>query len=81
MSMLRYYTTRAAETKGLQHQAVIANLRNYIKTTPIEQLLDAIAHINKLEQLKALWEAGLTADLQKTVLRRYEELTQRRGES
>jgi len=79
--MLRYYTTRAAETKGLQHQAVIANLRNYIKTTPIEQLLDAIAHINKLEQLKALWEAGLTADLQKTVLRRYEELTQRRGES
>jgi len=78
--MLRYYTTRATETKGLQHQAVIANLRNYIKTTPTDQLLDAITHINKLEQLKALWEAGLTADLQKAVLRRYEELAQRRTE-
>ena len=80
MSMLRYYTTRAAETKGLQHQATIANLRNYIKTTPTDQLLDAIAHISRLEQLKALWEAGLTADLQKAVLRRYEELAQRRTE-
>jgi len=78
--MLRYYTTRAAETKGLQHQAVIANLRSYVKTTPMPELLDAIAHINKLEQLKALWEAGLTADLQKAVLRRYEELAQRRTE-
>lgn len=80
MSMLEYYTHRVTITKGLTHQAALRTLRSYLKYTPIKQLLFYVRRINKIEQLKALWEAGLTIDLQEAVLRRHEELTTRRSE-
>lgn len=78
MSMLRYYCNRAVSTRGLEHKSTIANLRNYIKTTPTPELLDSIAHIHEIDYLKALWEAGLTIELQTAVLRRIDELITRR---
>ena len=53
-------------------------LRNYLKTTSEDDLTYAIARINRIEQLKILWEAGLKKRLQQAVLKRYEELTGRR---
>lgn len=78
MSMLEYYTHQVATTKGLTHQAYLRTLRSYLNYTPLKDLLFAITRINKIEQLKALWEAGLTSPLQEAVLRRHEELTTRR---
>lgn len=78
MSMLVYYMRRVADTRGLEHQLNLATLRNYLKTTPIDQLIDHIRDIGDTRYLRTLWEAGLTSELQGAVLRRYEELTERR---
>ena len=78
MSTLRYYCRRATETKGLQHKAVIETLRNFIKQSKPEDLIEQIKLITKQEYLRTLWEAGLTAELQKAVLRRQEEIIQGR---
>ena len=76
--LLERYTWQTLQSKGLLHQRYLAILRNYLKTTPIADLEFAIRRITKIEELKTLWEAGLSAELQKIVLRRYEELTGRR---
>ena len=78
MSRLGYYTNRVRETRGLEHQLTLNNLRRYIRTTPKSELLSAIDMMSKPEHLKTLWEAGLTSDLQQAVLRRVEEITGRR---
>lgn len=75
MSMLGYYIRRAEETKGIQHQSTIAALRQYIRTTPKSEVLEAIALIDRRASLKILWEAGLDTELQQAVLKRYQELT------
>ena len=77
MSMLGYYINQVNETKGLERQANLANLRNYIKTTPTRQLIENIEMIGKPIFLRILWEAGLKLDLQEAVLRKQTELTER----
>ena len=79
MSFLEEYTWRTLQTRGLMHQRNLAILRNYIGTTPENDLIYAIDRINRIDQLKTLWEAGLKVRLQQAVLRRYEELIRRRG--
>lgn len=80
MSMLIHYIRRVKEGRGLERQANLSNLRNYIKTTNDDWLIDAIDNIGRIDFLNILWEAGLRPDLQRAVLRKHTELTQRRGE-
>ena len=80
MSYLEEYTWRILQTQGLLRQRNLAILRNYIGTTPEDQLIFAINRINMQEQLKILWEAGLHLPLQDAVLRRQQELIARRRE-
>jgi len=75
MSLLEKYTYNVTQTMGLAHQEALRTLRLYIKTTPEDELHFYIMRINKIDELKALWEAGLTAPTQKAVLERYRQLT------
>ena len=77
--MLIYNIRRVSETKGLERQANLANLRNYIKTTSDDWLIDAIDNIGRQDFLRILWEAGLNIDLQTAVLCKQTELTERLG--
>ena len=79
MSFLEQYTWRTLNTRGLMHQRNLEILRNYLKTTPEDDLTYAIARINRIDMLKTLWEAGLKVRLQQAVLKRFEELTGRRS--
>lgn len=78
LNQLAYYAQRVVETQGLQHKMVLSNLRDYIKQTPEESLLAGIKETYRLEQLRAMWEAGLNNTLQQAVLARLEELEARR---
>ena len=79
MSMLGYYAKKVAETKGLEHVSYLSILRYYIKNLPEEDIRSTIADIHNLSYLRALWEAGLSSNLQDSVIRRMEELTHARG--
>jgi len=78
VNQLSYYAQRVAETRGMVHQTMLLALRNYIKTTPESLLIADINEIYKFNELKALWEAGLSYTLQDTALKRYDELKARR---
>ena len=78
MSLLEEYARKAWTTYGLQHQSWIRKLRNYIKTTPAEQLIEEINRITDINLFRMLWEAGLPSELQEAALRRYDELRLRR---
>ena len=80
MSILNDLTRRAAETTGLGHKMIIQGLRDYIKTRTTREMLGDIRYIYRQDQLRALWEAGLSSELQQAVLRRLEELAARRTE-
>jgi len=79
MNMLAYYAQKVAETRGLRHQLMLQALRRYIKETDEKILIQQIKETYRTEQLRAMWEAGLSAALQEAVLARLEELEQRRG--
>ena len=78
MSMLEAYARRVLETKGLEHQIALSILRDYMKVTPIEELIAQIDTIYDTDVLKALWEAGLRKPLMDAVIRRIEILQGRR---
>lgn len=78
MTFLEEYTWRTLQSKGLMHVRNLSILRHYIRTSAEKDIIFAINRITKIEQLKTLWEAGLSKTLQEAVLRRYEELTGRR---
>lgn len=78
LNMLAYYAQRVAETKGIAHQTMLLNLRNYINQTPEVQLLKEIEEIYIYAQLRAMWEAGLNSTLQKAVLKQVQVLQARR---
>ena len=79
MSFLEQYSWRTLQTRGLMHQRNLEVLRNYLGTAREEDLIRAIGQINRIDQLKTLWEAGLKKRLQAAATRRYEELIRRRG--
>ena len=78
MSMLEAYARRVLESKGLEHQIALSILRDYMKVTPIEELIAQIDTIYDTDVLKALWEAGLRKPLMDAVIRRIEILQGRR---
>ena len=78
MSQLGYYAKRCKETKGLEHEACIMTLRRYIRETPKRDILSAVDMISDPELIRSLWEAGLDTEMQEAVLKRLEELTERR---
>ncbi len=67
---LRRYAIRVVETRGLLHQVTLRALRLYIKTHTEEELIKEIKDMETAPQLRALWEAGLSAGLQEAVLER-----------
>lgn len=79
MSYLEEFAKRTRNTRGLLHQRNLGVLRNYLGTTPEDQLIEAIEKFTDIELLKTLWEAGLKLRLQEPVLRRYTELSTRRA--
>jgi len=76
--MLERYAKRVVETRGMMHLIQLARLREYIRTTPIEYLIQEIGKLTDLNQLRALVEAGLRPPLLEAVLRRTNELMLRR---
>jgi len=80
MSELEFYARQVVETRAFLHQLHLRRLRAYIKAAPLGRLLQEIREITDLNILRALWEAGLPADLQAAVLRRAEEIWERGGE-
>lgn len=79
MSALELYTKAANESKGMYHIGAIRNLRMYINITSIEQLAKEIDQLNDPDLLRTLIEAGLSADMQKVVTDRYDEIQKRRA--
>lgn len=63
-----------SETYGLLHQMRLSFLRDYIKTTPEEELIKQITEIKEVALLRTLWEAGLTSGLQQAVLERLDKI-------
>jgi len=76
---LEFYAKRVVETRGLVHVANLRALRQYIKRTSLDMLMTEIHKITSLNILRALWEAGLPAELQAAVIARTEEIAPREG--
>lgn len=66
--MLERLTLSVSESYGLLHQLNLRALRNYLKTTYEEELVEQVAEIKDTALLRALWEAGLSSRLQDAVL-------------
>jgi len=79
MGRLGYYINRVDQTHGLIHIMAIRALRKYMNDTPQDEVIADIDMLTKPEHFKALWEAGLNGVLQTAVLRRAEEVMERRG--
>jgi len=78
VSMLEEYARKAYTTYGLEHQSWIRRLRNYLRMTPEDRVVEEINRITDINLFRMLWEAGLTRTLQEATLRRYDELRARR---
>jgi len=63
---------KVADSFGLAHQINLGVLRHYIKTTSEDKLVEEIKEIKKDSYLRILWEAGLSARLQRAVIRQLE---------
>lgn len=75
MQRLERLAKSVAESYGLLHQGNLRALRSYIKTTSEEDLVKEIESIGEAVLLRALWEAGLSSELQNAVLKRLEKLS------
>lgn len=76
MSALETYLKAIIDTKGLLHSQSVATTRRYINLTKIEDMRAAIDRITDPALLRALWECGLTAELQRMVLAQLDKLTE-----
>ena len=80
MTLLERYVWNTMNAKGIQHKVMLEGLRSYLKTVDLADFEFAINRINRIDQFKTMWEAGLTMSQQRIVMRRYEELGIRREE-
>ena len=71
---LKQLAKRVTESPGLLHQLSLRALRRYIKEAPIEQLVSEVEEIDDAASLRALWEAGLSSEMQDVVLKRLEKM-------
>ena len=72
---LEHLAKVVADTRGLAHTLYLNDLRGYIKDTSETQLLEEIEKFTEIRYLKALWEAGLSANLQQAVLEQIKEIS------
>ena len=72
---LRQLSIRVLETRGLVRQSNLRVLRQYLKSQPSERLLKEVNDCETPRQLRTLWEAGLSDELQEAVTKRLEGLT------
>jgi phosphatidylinositol kinase/protein kinase (PI-3 family) len=81
MSALDMLARNASQQKGVWHINAIRSLRDYIRQCSDKELLEAISHINNVDWLRTLIEAGLHEPLLTAVTKRAEEIPKRmRGE-
>lgn len=78
MSLLETYVWNTMKAKGLTHKIMLDALRNYLKTTPPNDIIFQLRRITRIDELKTLWEAGLREPVRSAVLSRLEELKGRR---
>lgn len=71
---LRQLSIRVLETRGLVRQSNLRVLRSHLKSQPSERLLKEVADCDTARQLRTLWEAGLSDELQEAVTKRLEKL-------
>ena len=64
-----------ADSYGMLHQLNLRALRDYIKTTPEEELVNQVVEIKEVVLLRTLWEAGLSSGLQGAVLEKLKEIS------
>lgn len=70
---LRSLAIKVVETRGLLHSLNLRALRLYIKEHTEEELEKEIKGMETAKQLRALWEAGLSNNLQGAVLKQLEK--------
>jgi len=68
MSALEIMLKQAQEAKGWMHKGIIRNIHMYISTSNIDDIRKQIKEIKDLSLLRLLWEVGLNATLQATLL-------------
>uniref|UniRef100_A0A6H1ZMM4 Uncharacterized protein n=1 Tax=viral metagenome TaxID=1070528 RepID=A0A6H1ZMM4_9ZZZZ len=78
MSVLSTYIKEVADAKGMLHQERLRALRWYIKASTDKELIPAIRALTELEHMRILQEAGLREPLATVMLRRYDDLVERR---
>jgi len=69
------YAESVYYSHGLTHMMQLNALRQYLKTTQVDQLIKEIKTIRNPDYLRSLWEAGLSLPLQEAVMARLGELT------
>ena len=79
MASLERFARLTRDAKGLRHMQTLAALRWYIRNTPPDQFAEAVRRITDQSILKTLVEAGLKAEQMDAVVRRANELLERRG--
>lgn len=72
---LKRLAQRVADATGLEHSRNLTVLRHYIKSTSETGLIAEVEAIDNVRLLRILWEAGLSADMQKAVLSQIEEIS------
>jgi len=77
MSALETYIKPVLEQKGMAHLNALKSLRWYIRISDETELIKAIEHINNLDYLRILVEAGLKPRLMDAVTTRHDDLTKR----
>ena len=67
MSALEIYLRGAAGVPGMWHKGKVRDVRNYIESTPRNEIIAAIKTIKDQSLLRILWEVGLDTELQQVV--------------
>ena len=78
MTLLDDYVKAVRESRGLLHQRNLGVLRNYLNTTPEDNIINEILRLQTIDDIHTLWEAGLKAREQHYALERYDQLSKMR---
>lgn len=78
MTLLDDYVKAVRESRGLNHQANLRILRNYLNTTPEDNIIHEIYTLETIDDLRTLWEAGLDNTLQHHTLEAYKQIAEGR---
>jgi len=80
VSAITLYIKEIKTRKRLRRQYALQNLREYMRSVKEEDIAKEIMRMTDINDIKILWEAGLTQILQKAASTRIEELIKRRSE-